>query len=218
MSSKAHATYTLTGSEDDTNVTLVGDVDHDSSSIFVDLQWQKPRSLLEKPNLDAVANLRIRVVPGDDKMSSFQLFNQLCALRGFCSGLQGEGIQWRGREDEEETSLEEDLWTLFEAVKHAGPRGLKRIDRTGVEEDKDQMDEIVIASRQDMDFTDLLWNVLRKVESFSELCMCLKQILLKIKEEELRPFVSREFYILPILNLEMYFFRFMPRTVLKLPK
>ncbi len=46
------------------------------------------------------------------------------------------------------------------------------------------------AARQDVDFTDLLWSVLYKVESYSELCFALQSVLERIKREELRPFVS----------------------------
>merc|ERR1719507_2038558 len=40
-----------------------------------------------------------------------------------------------------------------------------------------------------MDFTDMLWSVLHRVESYRELCFALTSVLERIKREELRPFI-----------------------------
>ncbi len=71
--------------------------------------------------------------------------------------------------------------------------------RTIPDESDSEVDRILAGSRQDVDFTDLLWSFLHKVESYEELCHYLKVVLSIIKEEEIRPYVST--IVLPILGV-----------------
>lgn len=43
--------------------------------------------------------------------------------------------------------------------------------------------------RHDVDLTDLLWGVLKKVESFAQLRQAWEFIFYSIKQEEIRPYV-----------------------------
>ena len=82
------------------------------NGLSLSLQWSSPRSLLEKPPLTAgssiradkdfnfskiheigsgVAELNAMVVPGDSKLSSYKMYEELEALKGLAGGLDGKG-------------------------------------------------------------------------------------------------------------------------------
>ena len=63
------------------------------------------------------------------------------------------------------------------------------------------MELITAMDRQDVDLTDLLWGVLKKVESFAQLRQAWEFVFETIKQEEIRPYVSIHFlYFGPFEN------------------
>ena len=85
----------------------------DGSDLSLSFTWPSPRSLLEKPPLSAgsssiiqknhslstvssigsgIAQLNAIIVPGDSKLPCFQMYEELETLKGFASGLYGQGI------------------------------------------------------------------------------------------------------------------------------
>ena len=55
----------------------------------------------------------------------------------------------------------------------------------------EELEELIsIEDRSDMDFSDLLWNCLIKVESYAQLSSAITYIIKTIQAAELRPFVS----------------------------
>ena len=52
------------------------------------------------------------------------------------------------------------------------------------------IETLVLTERLDLDLTDLLWNVLKNVESFEELKKAWEFIFQVFEKEEIRPYVS----------------------------
>ena len=70
-------------------------------------------------------------------------------------------------------------------------------------EPADQLSEdietLTIKEREDFDLTDKIWNVLKKVDSFAQLCDSWKYLFQMIKRDDIKPYVrSKSDTYLPI--------------------
>jgi len=165
--------------------------DKEGSSLAVKSSWTKVTNLLETPPLDSTSCvLQARIVPGGDKLSA--TWAELQLLIGFVQGLTGTGhVTWLG--EEEGAYLDEKMMELLETVRNQGPRsGVTRIEpdntvAVGGEENDTGMYNL--QTRQEVDFTDQLWLVLAKSQSYAELTSALTTILSTIQTEEIRPFI-----------------------------
>ncbi len=163
----------------------------DSSQVRVRLDWERPMFVLENPSPSSTASVSIKVNPGDVKMATFGLYEELESLRGFSRGLFDSEVVWRGRNDDED-DLGEKLLELVEAVKRMGPRGIRIHNVEDATDDEAGEADVILgeSGRKDVDFTDMIWTVLHKVDSYAKLTFYLTQIINIIKSEQLRPFVS----------------------------
>lgn len=187
---EARAIYTLTSDD------LGEDAEQGSgpqSCLEAQLSWKSPGNFLENPSVDALASLKMKVCPGDPKMPTFTIWDQLTCLLSFVDGLEDKGISWRQQRDGDQP-IGDELTAVLEKVRTEGPREGNRKPREAssnlAEENKDEVETIVGASRENTDFTDMLWSVLFKVESYKQLTLCLQLIFEMIKNEKLRPYVS----------------------------
>ena len=55
---------------------------------------------------------------------------------------------------------------------------------------EDDIETLTITEREDVDLTDKLWNVLKKVESFAQLVEAWKFVFSTFKRDEIKPYVS----------------------------
>lgn len=92
-----------------------------SSSLAIEAMWSRPKAILEKPSPDASVNLRVNLIPGDERMASFGLWRELSGLMGFLAGLKNEGITWMARD--ESADLEAQIHELIDSVRNSGPGG-----------------------------------------------------------------------------------------------
>ncbi|TRY68550.1 hypothetical protein TCAL_11012 [Tigriopus californicus] len=195
IKSKARAVFKL--SEDfPVDAALTG---HEASvcapsSLAIEATWSKPKAILEKPSPDAMVSLRMNLSPGDERMASFGLWNELSALMGFMTGLNNEGITWMARD--ESVDLEKQIHDLIESVRNSGPGGQQRGKVSAKLESQDQgddgdpqLDDVLSTVRSDLDFTDQLWMVLMQVQSLAELSAAFTYIFKTIQQEDLRPFM-----------------------------
>ena len=134
----------------------------------------------------------------DDRLACHKLFNEIELLYGFESGLANKGLKWMKRQEEDDDyELMEELKIVLDKIKQNGPRPTvktNKVDTPGVDENKsfEDLEALTITERQDMDMTDLLWDVLKKVQSLEELKTAWEFALItfKYKREEIRPYVS----------------------------
>ena len=155
-------------------------------NLKAELSWNRPRFVMENPASDAQTELSICVSSGS--------CDELLTLKGFSSGLTDGRITWMPAEDEEDFDDDEaELVRVLGLIKQLGPRGIGHKQRESPKNDNDDDDESekedFSSSRKDLDFTDLLWPVLRRVQSMSQLSLRFNQILRVIRDDHLRPFM-----------------------------
>ena len=168
-------------------LNLINSMSNDGSSIKIVSSWNKVNSLLEFPPADAETRLHVTVVAGDDKLDTRQLWTELQLLSGFVRGLAGEGVTWLGGEDGLE--LETLVSDIIEAVRQIGPRsGVTKLESETLMDHQD-LEPFSFKARQEVDFTDILWSSLYKVQSYHELTEAFKMVFSTIIQEEIRPFI-----------------------------
>ena len=168
-------------------VSLVSSPGNTGSSIKMVSSWSKVTSLLESPPLDADTLLMVDLVAGDEKLETSQLWTELQLLTGFVRGLSGAGVTWLGGEQEMET---ESLVTeVMETIRQIGPRsGVTKLESETLAEQED-LEPFSFKARQEVDFTDILWSNLFKVQSYQQLTEAFKMIFTSLINEEIRPFI-----------------------------
>ena len=157
------------------------------SSIKVVSSWSKASSLLESPPVDADTLLMVDLVAGDEKLDTSQLWTELQLLAGFVRGMSGEGVTWLGGEEEQDT---ETLVTeVIETIRQIGPRsGITKLESETLAEQED-LEPFSFKARLEVDFTDILWSHLFKVQSYQQLTEAFKMIFSSLINEEIRPFI-----------------------------
>ena len=53
----------------------------------------------------------------------------------------------------------------------------------------EDIETLTIKEREDIDLTDKIWNVLKKVDSFAQLCDSWKYLFQMIKRDDIKPYV-----------------------------
>ena len=165
---------------------LVGGAGTDTTSLTLSSTWTKVSSLLEPPPLYADTKVQVRIVGGDEKLATSQLWSELQLLAGFVRGLSGEGVTWLGSEEDQD--VETIVQDLLETVRQTGPRtGVTKMEAETVVEQ--EAEPFSLKERQEVDFTDLVWTSLYRVTSYHQLTEAFKLLFTRIMTEEIRPFV-----------------------------
>jgi len=163
----------------------------DGSNLTVVSSWSKVTNMLEPPPLDAVTRLCARIVPGQEKLATTQLWEELLLLEGFVKGLAGEGVTWVV--GERVNTMEEMVAEMMEAVRSSGPRsGITKMESDTLMDQgagSDSLEAFSLEARQEVDFTDMLWSTLCKAQSYQELTEAFRRVFSTIMTEEIRPFV-----------------------------
>ena len=98
------------------------------------------------------------------------------------------------KRQDDDLELMESVRELLVKVKQIGPKSTVRaMNKNETKHDgsfENDIETFVLTERQDLDLTDFLWNVLKKVESLDELKKAWEYIFQVFKKEEIRPYVS----------------------------
>ncbi|KAK8400377.1 hypothetical protein O3P69_003217 [Scylla paramamosain] len=173
VDSSVEATYSVLASEDEIR----------SSSLSLTCCWKQPLTLLSSPAPDAQAIANVHVVCGDPRSPVHQMYLELSVLRGFVKGLKTGEVSWYVRENS--NTVAEELEEVFTSIRDKGVR-TKREEDGGC--DFDMMIEGKFLNwRQNMDFTDRLWSILMRCESYQELKDSLNLVFKAVAGEEVRP-------------------------------
>lgn len=176
----SRAIYNLCGSGGDYEIP---------SQLWLHVCWSgTPRTLFDLSLALNEVKLVSEIVP-DQQWDEFTL------LKSLESGIKNQGISWKSQnrtteadddDDDESESLVECLSSMLDRVKIRGPRASRQTD-----EIKEEEGECLLSStvRQDVDLTDLCWEILQNVDSYKELCKALSFILKMIQQDEIRPYI-----------------------------
>jgi len=157
------------------------------------LKCLKPKFFREVPPERATqVELLIQIFFKDERSSCQNMLQELNLLKNFQSGLQNHGIQWREKLPNEDLNIIEELQELLIEVKNQGPRPSGKNVKTQKRPEtlEDDIETLTITEREDVDLTDKLWNVLKKVDSFAQLVEAWKFVFSTFKREEIKPYIS----------------------------
>ena len=97
------------------------------------------------------------------------------------------------KRQEDDLELMESVRDLLVKVKQMGPKptviNTNKNDSKHDDSFENNIETFVLTERQDLDLTDFLWNVLKKVESLDELKKAWEYIFQVFIKEEIRPYV-----------------------------
>ncbi|XP_071540637.1 protein zwilch homolog [Panulirus ornatus] len=173
VESAVEATYEVLQSEENNR----------GSSLKLICNWKKPLTILTPPAPNAITTANVTIVCSDPRSAAYQMYQELCVLRGFMSGLQSGEVSWFVREGT--NTVAQDIEEIVFSTKERGHRQKKEEDGGS---DFDMMIEGKFFNRrQNMDFTDLLWTVLIRCESFQELRESLGLVFEAVSSGEVRP-------------------------------
>ncbi|KAG7175369.1 zwilch-like [Homarus americanus] len=125
----------------------------------------------------------LRIVSSDPRCSAYQIFQELNVLRGFVAGLKSGEVVWFIREGT--TTMAQDIEKVFAIIREKGQR-IKKEEHRGSEFDL-MIESKSFNRRQNMDFTDLLWTVFMRCESYQELKESLLLVFEAVASGEVRP-------------------------------
>ena len=147
--------------------------------------------LLESPPVDADTRLMVRIVAGDEKMTDTRpLWTQLQLVTGFVKGLSGDGVTWLAGDDDDDVDTETIVQDIIEEVRQIGPRtGVTKLESETLMTDDQDIEPFSFKARQEVDFTDLLWTHLHKVQSYQQLKDALMLVFKTLISQEIRPFI-----------------------------
>ncbi len=229
MSCTARSIYNL--------IDTISEEEGPNNFLQVRFCWNFPKDILEPPPSLAAHNgeLLVRIEPGHEKMACYPYFKELQLLKGLAAVLNNEdiGITWPVNEDSigDGSSFEDQLENVIDKIRRNGPKAAYRLNdqskssqqpRSGIGNETDVDVPISnlsgMSDRLELDFTDLLWSVLKKVTSFEQLAQSWTTILNVISREKFRPFVRALLFFICFSMLTTINFRSNLETRLKSPK
>ncbi|XP_036441159.1 protein zwilch homolog [Colossoma macropomum] len=161
------------------------------SSVMATFRWTNVEKILETPPLSSMVTLQIKVTVGDIRSPMFQKFRELEFLLALAEGLRTGEIEWLDPLETQSTvDLTRELIEGLENVANAVP------GQKGSE--KSKTDSILGFSsmpmeRGDLDFTEQLWEKMRKsVTSYQDITDSLKLVIKAVRFGQIKPWVHRD--------------------------
>ncbi|MCI4379204.1 hypothetical protein PGIGA_G00225290 [Pangasianodon gigas] len=165
------------------------------SSITANFRWNNVEKILEMPPLSSTVMLHIKVTAGDIRSPMYQTYRELEFLLTLAEGLRMGEIEWlEPVETLSAVDLTRALIEELENIANAVPgQNLK-----GSENQKGKNDSVVglgcmLIERGDLDFTEQLWEKLRRsVTSYQDITDSLKLVIKAVRFGQIKPWVHRD--------------------------
>ncbi|KAI4880830.1 hypothetical protein NFI96_010984 [Prochilodus magdalenae] len=163
------------------------------SNVMAVFRWTNVETVLETPPLSSTAMLQIKVVIGDIRSPMFQTYRELEFLLTLAEGLRTGEIEWlEPLETQSPVDLTRTLIEELENVANAVPgQNLKGSE-------KSKTDSVLgfnsmLMERGDLDFTEQLWEKMRKsVTSYQDITDSLKLVIKALRFGQIKPWVHRD--------------------------
>ncbi|XP_061163974.1 protein zwilch homolog [Saccostrea echinata] len=161
-----------------------------AGSLVVETDWTKPicTAVLQSPPLESQAHIQAQVVSGDERSTANGFYIELEMLKSFIDGLESGEILWLANESHvpvlEQLKMQIEKLKLGDAAKCEKEQN-DVVDILG-------LDSLSFDRREDLDFTDHLWNILIQCTSYSELEEALKFVFAVLSNGEFYPMVHRK--------------------------
>lgn len=159
------------------------------SSVVLQCSWNNVSHILEQPNCNAKCNLLINITSETGKNSAYLISSDLELIKNLSLGVECGEITWPAKSDRD---VAVEIKNLMESLKYSSLRKKFECNVNITNEFNDfQIDSAVLGIRQDQDFTDELWNVLKRCSSYQELKISLMNVINVLKTGEIKPIIFR---------------------------
>ncbi|XP_043072610.1 protein zwilch homolog [Puntigrus tetrazona] len=165
------------------------------SSVIASLAWNNVEKVLECPPLSSKASLNIKVAVGDIRSPMYQTYKEMEFLLALAEGLRTGETEWL--EPMEAQSAVDLTRALIEELENVGQGAPGHIAKAS-EVQKAKTDAIaafnsMVIERGDLDFTEQLWEKMRKsVTSYQDITECLKIVVKAVKLGKIKPWIHKE--------------------------
>ncbi|XP_072550898.1 protein zwilch homolog [Salminus brasiliensis] len=165
------------------------------SSVTAFFRWTNVEKILETPPLSSTVTLHIKVTVGDIRSPLYQTYRELEFLLTLAEGLRTGEIEWlEPLETRSTVDLTRVLIEELENIANAVPgQNLK-----GSENQKTKTDTVLgygtmLMERGDLDFTEQLWEKMRKsVTSYQDITDSFKLVIKAVRFGQIKPWVHRD--------------------------
>uniref|UniRef100_A0A8C2HZS4 Protein zwilch n=1 Tax=Cyprinus carpio TaxID=7962 RepID=A0A8C2HZS4_CYPCA len=165
------------------------------SSVIASLTWNNVEKVLECPPLSSKASLNIKVAVGDMRSPLYQTYKEMEFLLALAEGLRTGETEWL---EPMETQSAVDLTrALIEELENVGQGAPGHTAKTS-EKQKAKTDAIaafssMVIARGDLDFTEQLWEKMRKsVTSYQDITECLRIVVKAVKLGKIKPWIHKD--------------------------
>ncbi|XP_072020251.1 LOW QUALITY PROTEIN: protein zwilch homolog [Amphiura filiformis] len=157
----------------------------DTTTVNLDCSWEDIKNVLETPH-GANCTVHIKAVPGNMNSSGHRVFCELNTLVGFAAGAISGQIQWINPTSSSTSSIATLLAELIESVKQG--------EKKRILEENEHKDSPLkgnqIPERDDLDFTERLWVLLKdNARCYNDIVSTIKTVLGELQSGQLQPMV-----------------------------
>lgn len=184
----ASATYNLAsnlylGIVEDFDASLHGNRSDPVNQAALTIKWDDPVQVMEKPRTGYnSATICGRVMSGDPRSPCYPIFEELKFIENLINGLDGGVVSW----NTDETASDKVITDLKNLLLFCKMQSLSVAYDSSVE---DFPIEEVCGERTAFDFLDLLWIVLKNVNSYYQLCRIIGQVVHTLVNDNVRPYI-----------------------------
>ncbi|XP_076848458.1 protein zwilch homolog [Brachyhypopomus gauderio] len=165
------------------------------SGVTARFRWNGVEKILEVPPLSSEVTLHIKVTVGDIRSPMFQTYRELEFLLTLAEGLRTGEIEWlEPLVTESAVDLTRSLIEELENIANAVPgQTLKGSENQKAKTDSVMGFNTMQIERGDLDFTEQLWEKMRKsVTSYQDITDSLKLVIKAVRCGQIKPWVHRD--------------------------
>uniref|UniRef100_A0A673LE27 Protein zwilch n=1 Tax=Sinocyclocheilus rhinocerous TaxID=307959 RepID=A0A673LE27_9TELE len=165
------------------------------SSVIATLTWNNVEKVLECPPLSSKASLNIKVTVGDIRSPLYQTYREMEFLLALAEGLRTGETEWlEPVETQSAVDLTRALIEELENVAQGVPgHTAKASEKQKAKTDATAAFSSMVIERGDLDFTEQLWERMRKsVTSYQDITECLKNVVKAVKLGKIKPWIHKD--------------------------
>ncbi|XP_067276593.1 protein zwilch homolog isoform X2 [Pseudorasbora parva] len=163
------------------------------SSVIASLTWNNVEKVLECPPLSSKATLNIKVAVGDIRSPLYQTHREMEFLLALAEGLRTGETEWlEPIETQSAVDLTRSLIEELENLAHGVPGHAAKVSEKAKTDATAAFSSMVI-ERGDLDFTEQLWEKMRRsVTSYQDITECLKIVVKAVKLGKIKPWIHKD--------------------------
>ncbi|XP_062860210.1 protein zwilch homolog [Trichomycterus rosablanca] len=164
------------------------------SSVTATFRWNNVEKMLEIPPLSSAVTLHIKVSVGDIRSPMYQTYREMEFLLSLAEGLRTGEIEWiEPLETKSPMELTRALIEELENLANAVPGQNLKSENQKTKNDSVLAFSSMILERGDLDFTEQLWNKMRRsVASYQDITDSLKLVIKAVRFGQIKPWVHRD--------------------------